>query len=470
MTERLLRCRFWKSEPSRGPPSPSASAMCSGISILTQFAPQSASWRTQVGPARTRVRSSTVKRLSAVEARGNISGPADGDREADNPRNGPPLSTAETLTQPCACVPFPGRFARQRIAHLRHRQAHLRAVDQARAPQPVLDRRRARLGEQQPRQLGEIAPGPQRGRLVAGVHEIADGGETRGVDMRRGENAAVGALRQRRVEQRVLAGHHGKSRRLRADEIERLRLVGAAVLHAGDVGQRGQAQQRVVRHVHAGAIRDVVDDDRPRGLTRQRREVAIEPFLRGPRVIRARDQVAIDRPRGRARERLAELARIAARNAEEDRDLSGDFAGDDRDQPLRLLVVDRQPLAGRRRQNEAVDRLGQIMARHPPQRCLVERAVAERRDQRQPDSLNRHRPSPSCVPEERAKTKKPRPEPAGLWMSLAFAGVFSATRAEIRSPEWRIFWISARSGSSPCGQYRGRAHRCQRSPRPDSRG
>src|SRR3954469_4561930 len=68
--ERLLRCRFWKSEPSRGPPIPSPSLMCSGISILMQFAPQSASCRTQVGPARTRVRSSTVKRLSAVEARG----------------------------------------------------------------------------------------------------------------------------------------------------------------------------------------------------------------------------------------------------------------------------------------------------------------------------------------------------------------------------------------------------------------
>src|SRR5215471_15210043 len=37
----------------------------SGISILITSAPQSASWRTQVGPARTRVRSSTLKRASA---------------------------------------------------------------------------------------------------------------------------------------------------------------------------------------------------------------------------------------------------------------------------------------------------------------------------------------------------------------------------------------------------------------------
>jgi hypothetical protein len=34
------------------------------------LAPQSASWRTQVGPERTRVKSSTVKRDSAFEARG----------------------------------------------------------------------------------------------------------------------------------------------------------------------------------------------------------------------------------------------------------------------------------------------------------------------------------------------------------------------------------------------------------------
>src|SRR5215471_7440319 len=67
---RLLRCRFWKSEPSRGPPSASPALGSGGSSILMTLAPQSASWRTQVGPERTRVRSSTVKRSSAVEAFG----------------------------------------------------------------------------------------------------------------------------------------------------------------------------------------------------------------------------------------------------------------------------------------------------------------------------------------------------------------------------------------------------------------
>src|SRR5580765_7433477 len=67
VSERLFRCRFWKSGPSRGPPMVSASRL-GGVSILMTSAPKSASWRTQVGPARTRERSRTRKRASAVEA------------------------------------------------------------------------------------------------------------------------------------------------------------------------------------------------------------------------------------------------------------------------------------------------------------------------------------------------------------------------------------------------------------------
>src|SRR5437870_4957065 len=65
--ERLFRCRFWKSGPWRGPPMVSASTE-GGVSILITSAPKSASWRTHVGPARTRDRSRTRKRESAVEA------------------------------------------------------------------------------------------------------------------------------------------------------------------------------------------------------------------------------------------------------------------------------------------------------------------------------------------------------------------------------------------------------------------
>ena len=58
--ERLLRCRFWKSDPSRAPVMSSSP----GPSTLMTEAPQSESCLTAVGPARTRVRSSTRKRAS----------------------------------------------------------------------------------------------------------------------------------------------------------------------------------------------------------------------------------------------------------------------------------------------------------------------------------------------------------------------------------------------------------------------
>ena len=53
--ERLLRCRFWESKPWRekSPSSPSRAA------TWMTLAPMSASWRTQVGPERARVRSRT---------------------------------------------------------------------------------------------------------------------------------------------------------------------------------------------------------------------------------------------------------------------------------------------------------------------------------------------------------------------------------------------------------------------------
>src|SRR5476651_462794 len=61
---RLLRCRFWKSEPSRLPASSSASPSPGGGSTRITSAPQSASVRTQDGPARARVRSITLNRDS----------------------------------------------------------------------------------------------------------------------------------------------------------------------------------------------------------------------------------------------------------------------------------------------------------------------------------------------------------------------------------------------------------------------
>src|ERR1700753_3239144 len=67
---RLLRCKFWKSDPRRAPPSCSPPASSSSASTLMTLAPQAARWRTQVGAERARVRSSTVRRYRACEACG----------------------------------------------------------------------------------------------------------------------------------------------------------------------------------------------------------------------------------------------------------------------------------------------------------------------------------------------------------------------------------------------------------------
>ena len=61
---RLLRCLFWKSESWR----PEKSSGLPGRSMRMTLAPQSASWRTQTGPARAWVRSRTTRSSRAREA------------------------------------------------------------------------------------------------------------------------------------------------------------------------------------------------------------------------------------------------------------------------------------------------------------------------------------------------------------------------------------------------------------------
>src|SRR3954451_20944997 len=71
-SDRLLRCKFWKSGPSRRLP---VASVCSpGISILMTSAPQSASCRTAVGPARCAVRSRTLNPLSGNAGMSGLSG------------------------------------------------------------------------------------------------------------------------------------------------------------------------------------------------------------------------------------------------------------------------------------------------------------------------------------------------------------------------------------------------------------
>ena len=151
---------------------------------------------------------------------------------------------------------------RQRVADIRHRQPHFRAVDQSGPPEPVLDRRRARLGEQKPRQVDQRPPIGQRTCVIAAQHRLADRDKRLRLDMRGRQNAAVGALRQRVVKQRILPGQHREAIRPVPQQIERLRRIRRAILHADDVWKLRKPQHLLVAEIDAGSIRDVVDHDR----------------------------------------------------------------------------------------------------------------------------------------------------------------------------------------------------------------
>ena len=185
-------------------------------------------------------------------------------------------------------APFDFRIEprRQFRAHVHHRQANFGAVDQSAARQPVFCRRRARLGEQQSRQFGnpfQHACAPSRSpcfRASAPRRTLrSPDAPTAGWRRRRRRSAPRDRCASSPVSTRKPDG-------LPAQELDRLRAVGAAILDADDVRMFGESQQRLVGEVDRGPIGDVVEHERPRGVIGERFEMLHEAALRGPRCNR----------------------------------------------------------------------------------------------------------------------------------------------------------------------------------------
>ncbi len=241
----------------------------------------------------------------------------------------------------------------------------------------------------------------------------------------------------------ILAGEHGKTRGLAAEQLGGLAGVGAAILEAGDIGMLRQAQQRFIAQVDAGSIRDVVDQDRPVGRVRQRGEMAVEPFLRGPRVVRAGDEIAIDGPGSGPRQHLQQLRRIAAGESEIERTPALDLLGGQGDEPLGLCLVEGHSLAGGGPQDKAIHALAEIMPQQPDERDLVEAALLEGRHQRQPESgyprsYVFHVPLLRLAGGREPEMKRPRPDRRGPSMILQER---LSARAIPRLPRCRRLWI-----------------------------
>ena len=183
----------------------------------------------------------------------------------------------------------------------------------------------------------------------------------------------------------------------------------------------GKLQGHLVAEIHAGAIRNIVKKDRPRRIVGESGEVAIEPLLRGPGVMRTGDEIAGDRPCGRAGEFGDTLPGVAVGKPEIDWDLLSrprDLAGGDRDQSLAFVFIERQPLAGCCGEHESVDGFGGIVLHQAAQRLLVQLAVTKRRDQRQPQAawhgmIGLHDVRLLTAPETGINKQKTPSKPAG---------------------------------------------------------
>ena len=151
-----------------------------------------------------------------------------------------------------------------------------------------------------------------------------------------------------------------------------------------------QLQHRLVAEIDAGAIGDVVDHQRMRGALREHGEVLQHAALRRARVVWRRDQVSVDRPSRRLIEGLAQLRRVAAGQAEIDRDRPSACAhlracqGGD---PFQFGDVERQTLTGGGAENESIDRRAGIVRDESPQRCSIELSILEWRDEREPKAV-----------------------------------------------------------------------------------
>src|SRR5262249_51493125 len=189
---------------------------------------------------------------------------------------------------------------------------------------------------------------------------------------------------------RVLAGQHAKTGGTKLEQIGRLRAVSAAVLEACDIRMPGKLKQGLVGEIDRGPIGDVVEHDRPRRVVGESGEMPKQAALRGPQVVWTRDQIAIDRPSCGLVKGLLHLAGRGAGQSEADRQVtaaSSQLGVDQCNKPLEFGPRKRKPLARSRRQNQSIDWAVGVVTHERPQRGLVELAIAEGRDEREPQSL-----------------------------------------------------------------------------------
>ena len=178
--------------------------------------------------------------------------------------------------------------------------------------------------------------------------------------MRCGEDCAIGAVSERAIDSAsspVSTAKPAGRRRSRS----KLCAASAEQSLMPMIAGSSASEQRLIAEVDAGAVGDVVEDDRLCRGSGECCEMPAQPLLRGPRVIGAGDEVSRDRPIGCGVEPALQGPRVAAGEAEIDRPVAAQRACGNADQPPGLLGVEHEALAGGGGEDEAVERRRGIM-------------------------------------------------------------------------------------------------------------
>src|SRR5712692_11532892 len=111
-------------------------------------------------------------------------------------------------------------LAGEGLADAREGQAALGRLDQPLPPQAMLDRHGVGLLEEERHERLEPLPDRAGTLVVVRHHALVDGQEPLGLDMRRGQDAAVGAVGEHGVEVGVLTRQHAEAFGAQAEELE----------------------------------------------------------------------------------------------------------------------------------------------------------------------------------------------------------------------------------------------------------
>src|SRR6266850_1464008 len=214
-----------------------------------------------------------------------------------------------------------------------------------------------------------------RRRVVVVLGQLHDVRHLRRRHVRRHRDDAAAAHRHRGHRQRVVAAEQDELARGRREDLAHLDDVAGGFLHADDVGDCREPDDRRDVDVDARAPRHVVDDDRQPRRVGNRLVMLVEAFRRRLVVVRRDREDAVGADLLDVAHERDGLARVVPAGAREDRHAPAGFLDDELDHAKLLAVRQRRRLAGGPDRRQEVNAAVDLAPRQAAHRRLVDRAV-----------------------------------------------------------------------------------------------